>query len=261
MKTLTLLTFFLYTLATLGATSPSSFPPNSKLSGIIEKGDFLYSQREDMNNVFKARDLFLQEFRSHPNNIEILWRLSMVDYYIGHLAFEEKTRIKYFKEGIKLGNKCLELSKEDPKAECYFWLATNSALAKKESGIISLAFNIDDIIELLEKSKEIDPGYAGAGAYRTLALVYFKAPALFGGNSKKAFQYIKEAIEIRPHEPLNYYFYVKLLMQDGEQKEAMKVASSYLQENKPQKFPYFESNTAYKNLEYFKKTKKLPEED
>jgi len=253
MKCLTLLTFFLYSLTTLG--SPS------KINDAIQKGDTLYSLRKDMNNVFKARDLFWQAYESHPNNPMLLWRLSMVDYYIGHLAFEKKRRIKYFREGVELGNKCIELSKENPMAECYFWLATNRALAKKESGILGLAFNIGDIIKLLEKAKTLKPDYAGAGSYRTLALVYFKAPALFGGNSDKAFRYIKEAIKIKPHEPLNYFFYVKLLLDNGEPEKAMVVATRYLKENKPRKFPYFESNTAYKKLEIFKQTKTMPQSD
>lgn len=253
MKTLILATLFLCSLTTLGTPL--------EVNEIIKKGDLLYAQREDMNNVFKARDLFMQEFATQPQSRALLWRLSMVDYYIGHLAFQEETRKKYYREGIERAQTCIDLTKHNPKAECYFWLATNQALLKKESGIIALAFGIGDIIELLKKSKEIDPHYAGAGAYRTLALAYFKAPALFGGDSDKAFQYIKKAIKITPREPLNYYFYVKLLVEEGEKEKAMKVATDYLKANKPHKFPYFESNTAYKNLQIFQKTNHLADSD
>ncbi len=227
----------------------------------LKKGDDLYEQREEIQNVLAAQKIYEEALAQNPKEPELMWRLSMVHYYIGHLDKDSDIRIKHYELGVDLGEKCVELSKAKPLVGCYFWLATNTALLKKEIGIFSLAFNISGIIDLFEEAKKIDPLYAGSGPYRMLALLYYKAPAILGGDNEKDFENMKLAIKNSPEEPLNYYFYVRLLIGEEQLEEAKKITGQFLEKPRPQSWPFFESKTAYKNLVVFYNTGKLPKKD
>lgn len=228
------------------------------LNQSLKKGDELYEQREQIENVLAAQKIYEKALTHYPDEPELMWRLSMVHYYIGHLDKDSDIRINHHEKGVALGEKCVELSKAKPLVGCFFWLATNTALLKKEIGIFSLAFNISAIIDLFEEAKKIDPLYAGSGPYRMLALLYYKAPAILGGDNEKAFENIKLAIKNSPKEPLNYFFYVKLLIGEDQVEEAKKITEKFLENPRPQVWPFFESKTAYKNLVVFYNTGKLP---
>jgi tetratricopeptide (TPR) repeat protein len=232
-----------------------------KNQSILVTADHLYSEREDFNKAKKALQIFEQYNKDYPNSVEGLWRLSMGHYYIGHLLLGKKNRFNrkdHFRKGLEAGKKCESLSKK-PKVECYFWQATNLALLEQEKGIMSLAFSLGDIIDLLEKAKKTDATYASAGAYRTLAILYSKAPGFLGGDNEKARSYIKKAIELAPNEPLNIVFYAKFLINDDNKPKAIKTISSFIKRADPLKFPFFESKNAYKELNHFLKHEQWPE--
>ena len=222
----------------------------------IKKADLLYEQREDISNVWEAKKIY-EELLAEGEN-ETLWRLSMVHYYIGHKDKEESKRIEHYNKGVDYGRKCREIFKDRRKVECSFWLASNLALLKKENGIFSLAFNLSEVIELFEEAKTLDPLFAGAGPYRMLALLYYKAPGILGGDNDKAFSYIEKAIELKPNEPLNYYFYVKILLDESENEKAKELTKKYLERPRPKKWAFFESKRAYKRLVVFYNTGDLP---
>ena len=232
-----------------------------KYQKLLKKADALYAQRKKFEKAKKALLLFQEYNRENPNSVEGLWRLSMGNYYVGHLLEGRKNsfnRKKHFLEGLKAGKEC-ELNAKKPKVECYFWQATNLALLEQENGIISLAFSLDDIIKLLEKAKETNPTYASAGAYRTLSILYSRSPAFLGGDNEKARSYIKKAISLAPNEPLNVVFYAKFLISDDNKPKAIQIISNFIKKADPQSFPFYESKNAYNELNYFLKHEQWPE--
>jgi tetratricopeptide (TPR) repeat protein len=191
------------------------------------------------------------------NSIDALWRISMAHYYIGHVLKKSSNREKHFRLGVKTGKKCAELSKRQ-SVECIFWLATNTALLNKEHGILSLAFGIGHMIDLFEEARKLNPDYASAGPYRMLALLYYKAPGFLGGDKKKALSYIKQSIEKSPNEPLNVYFYMTFLLDKKKSDEAMKIANDFSKKANPKTFPFYESHSAYRKINYFIAHKSFP---
>ncbi|HAZ11973.1 MAG: hypothetical protein A2X86_07020 [Bdellovibrionales bacterium GWA2_49_15] len=226
----------------------------------LDLGDALYEKREQLENVYKAQGHFGKHLDANPNDVQGLWRASMVNYYIGHLLENEDKRIEHYKLGVGQGEACVTHSAKK-LGQCYFWLATNTALLKKEKGSINLAFGISSIIDLFNKALELDPLYAGAGPYRMLALLYFKAPFFLGGDEGKAYEFIKEAIRLKPNEPLNHYFYVSFLVKNKKLPEAKEAAKSFLDKVNPSSFEFFESINAHKKILTFFETGDLPKND
>lgn len=233
---------------------------NASLPKDLITGDKLYAERENLEKAYQALSLYEKHLDLEPDSIEALWRASMANYYVGHLLSNDSKRIDHYRKGVKQGIQCAELTK-DKKVECYFWQATNMALLKKEHGILSLALGISNVIKIYEKALLIDSHYAGSGPYRMLALLFYKAPGFLGGDELKAYEYIKKAIEQSPKEPLNYYFYIKFLVEDNEVEQALKIAKLFAKDTSDSTFSYFESRTAFKNINIFLATKELPKKD
>ena len=234
---------------------------NKIFSKLLDKGDKLYSQRENFEKAKEALTIFEQYNKEITGDPEGLWRVSMAYYYVGHLLPGKKNRFQrkdYFSKGVEAGKKCQKFSKA-PRVECYFWQGTNLALLLQEKGILSMAFSLDEIIDLLEKARQTDPHYASAGAYRTLAILYHKAPGFLGGDEKKALHYSLKSMELAQNEPLNVAVYAKMMDDLDQESKALDKISSFLSDAKPDKFPFFESKNAYKELLYFQKHREWPE--
>lgn len=226
-------------------------------ANLLSEGDSLYKQRQEIQNVEKALDLYQNFLKKNKNSSDALWRISMTYYYLGHKSAKSSRREKYFRKGVDFGNKCAAISKRK-KVECIFWLATNTALLNKELGVLSLAFGIGEMIDLFEESRKLDDDYASSGPYRMLALLYFKAPGFLGGDENKAFEYIKKAIKRSPNEPLNVYFYLTFLVKDKQSEKAFEIAKQFKSQANPKNFQFYESESAYTKIVYFIENRRFP---
>ena len=235
------------------------FPQFALGQNLIEQGAKLYDQRENMDNVYEALKLFEKHLEKDPNSAEANWRASMANYYIGHLIKGRRKRKRHFHLGIKYAEKCVEIT-QGKLVDCHFWLGTNVALLKQEKGLLSMAFGLKEIFDHFETSRKLDPKYASSGPYRMLAVLSFRAPGFLGGDSSKAYDYIKTAIKNSPNEPLNVYFYAQFLVDDDREAEALKYMESFIAKADPKKFAFFESRKAFKNLKHYVKNKRWLEE-
>ncbi len=228
---------------------------------LLIKADKLYAERKDVNQAKKALEAFKQYNRNAPKDPAGLWRMSMAYYYIGHLLPGRKNRLNrknYFSKGIEAGQSCVKYSLR-PKVECFFWQGTNLALLEQERGLVSLAFGLNEVIDLLEKAKKIDPHYASAGAYRTLSIIYHRAPRFLGGDSEKSEKYIKKSMTLFPNEPLNIIFYAKYLIDRDQQAKAKKVIQLFLKKANPKRFSFLESKSSFTELKYYAEYGSWPE--
>ena len=224
-------------------------------TGLLKRGDALYKKREKLENVYEAYNFYKRALGEKKDQAS-LWRVSMSSYYIGHKLKDTDERMKYFNEGVDAGSQCVQMA--SVPVECFFWLATNLALQGKEKGLVNLAFGLDDIFEYFEKAKAIDPLYAAAGPYRMLAMLYHKTPGILGGDNNKATELINKAVSLRPSEPLNTYFLMKILVDRDEEDEAVKVGQEFLKQDMPKEFEFFESLRALRRMTFFVENKKWP---
>ncbi|MFT3925077.1 MAG: TRAP transporter TatT component family protein [Myxococcales bacterium] len=86
-------------------------------------------------------------------------------------------------------------NKEDAAALYWAGLAWGSQMANSGGSVADLA-DAPVARTLLERSVELDPGYADAGALGVLGTVEASFPELFGGNLEKAKGYYERALEV-----------------------------------------------------------------
>ncbi len=110
----------------------------------------------------------------------------------GHLREKLKARdlpglVTYLKENYK--------DADDAPALYWAGLSWGSQLANSGGSVTDLG-DAPVARALLERSVDLDPGYADAGALGVLGTVEASFPALFGGNLEKAKAYYERALEV-----------------------------------------------------------------
>lgn len=226
---------------------------NASIQTEIKIYDQYYAQRSNIENVFKAVKGHLKLLKKNPQSIDLLWRLSMEYYFLGHKSTNEEKKLLYHQKGIQYGKLCSQLA-HGKRVECPFWQATNLALYLQEKGLFSIAFKIKEIIRTYKKAEDLDPLYLGAGPLRMQSIFYYKAPRILGGDHKLAIKLIEKAIKLAPKEPLNYHFYLQYLTNDGQEKKGKEVARQAVNSIDPSNIPFYESRGAFKDIVKFLET-------
>lgn len=127
------------------------------------------------------------------------------------------------RKGISWGEKCVELSPQEPG--CYFYRAVNTGLYY-EAAPLNYQKGLKKIIRDCQKVIALDPTYDGGGAYRILGNIYLKVPSF--ALSKKAIRkdvdlaarYAGEALAIDPKNSDNRLLWAEILMEQERFEEA-----------------------------------------
>ena len=237
------------------------FTQHAHASQQYSEGDSAFLKRGEQegggqDQARKALQLFREYHSKNPSDPESGWRHSMGCYFFGlHIAKDDDEKLQIFAEGRDAGKSALELA---PKcAPCHFWTAINMALYGKHAGIFKMFFSISTIRHHLQETVNIDPGYAGAGAYRLLGLIEQKLPGILGGSNKRAKEYFEKAIRTVPDEPLNHLFLMKLLIEEMDDIEGAKAVAKKGLAVPPPPPDRIESIGSLKELEEFLKKPNL----
>lgn len=171
----------------------------------LDLADSHFKGRENIANAHIALNQYRQLATEHEDEKgEVSWRISMACYFVGFKdAGTSNEKIKLFEEGIRAAD--FALFKNKNCSGCYFWKAINLALLGERKGVVQSLFMLKEIRRNLLRSIELDPYYAGAGAYRLLGVIEESLPGLLGGSNDKAIFYFEKAISLVPNEPLNYH--------------------------------------------------------
>ena len=164
----------------------------------------LYKQREDLNKVRQGVVALRQATTKDPGNYDAQWQLSKFNYYLATHTTDDTERDKAFRDGINAGESATKLQPE--KADGHFWLGANYGGAAERSAIQGLA-TVDDIKKQMETVLRLDSGYQNGSAYMVLGLVYLNAPALVGGDPKKAVEIMEQG---QSYGEPNAFFHLNL---------------------------------------------------
>lgn len=229
MKTLVLLLLFL---------SPDIHGSiKNQINPEFADADQAFQKRKEPLYAAKAFRLYQKSFQKNPYRPEAGWKFAMSAYYHGLRNInEDSKKIEIFKEGQKAGESSILASEklDQPCAPCHFWTAINLALKSEAIGPFKTLFALDEVMNHLEKTKEIDAKYAWGGADRTLGLIYHRLPGILGGDREESMRRFEEAIRIAPDEPLNFLGLAMILSENSaELKRAIEVVSRGLKRNPP----------------------------
>jgi len=163
------------------------------------EADQLYSQREDLSKVRLGVALLRQARTADYGSYEAAWKLARISYYLGAHTEDERERDEAFREGTEAGKTAVQLSSEKP--EGHFWLGANYGGSAEHSTLAGLS-NIEDIRREMEAVLRIDEQFQAGSAYLVLGQLYLEAPRLFGGDYRKALEYLEKGLRFGSNNPL-----------------------------------------------------------
>jgi predicted Zn-dependent protease len=173
--------------------------PEKSTSETIAEADTLYSQRNDLANVRRGIIALRQARTRDTANYQAAWKLARLDYFLGSHAKDDAEKDVAFRDGIDAGKSAVLL--EDNKPDGHFWLGANYGGSAEMSILASLS-SIQDIRTEMEKVVQLDESYNGGSAYLGLGQLYLKAPKMFGGDSKKAVEYLEKGLRFGSNNAL-----------------------------------------------------------
>jgi hypothetical protein len=123
-------------------------------------------------------------------------------YRAGKAAPNDGDARRHYQRGIDLARQELSAKPDAPAA--LLWLAGNLAGEALTHGRLSALRVIPEIEATLLRLEQLHPSYDHAAAARSLANLYWRAPAIISiGSSKKAARYFQLALERAPSFPGN----------------------------------------------------------
>lgn len=165
----------------------------------IAEADQLYPQREDLSKARLGVALLRQARTADYGSYEAAWKLARISYYLGAHTDDERERDEAFREGTEAGKTAVQVSGDKP--EGHFWLGVNYGGSAQHSTLTGLS-NIDDIRREMEAVLKIDEQFQGGSAYLALGQLYLEAPRLFGGDYRKAIEYLEKGLKFGSNNPL-----------------------------------------------------------
>jgi tetratricopeptide (TPR) repeat protein len=158
----------------------------------IAQADQLYSQREDLSKARLGVALLREARTADYGSYESAWKLARISYYLGAHTEDERERDEAFRDGTEAGKTAVQLSSDKP--EGHFWLGANYGGSAEHSTLAGLS-NIEDIRREMEAVLKIDEQFQAGSAYLGLGQLYLQAPRLFGGDYRKALEYLEKGLK------------------------------------------------------------------
>ena len=209
-----------------GAPTESPATDSASAAEDITTADQLYSQRADLMQLRRGIVSLRQAWTKDPGNYDAAWKLSKFNYYLATHTDDSKERDDAFKAGIDAGKSAVQL--QNGKPDGHFWLGANYGGAAERSAIQGLA-TVNDIRNEMETVLHQDEGYQNGSAYMVLGLVDLNAPAIVGGDPKKAVEEMEKGLPFgEPNAFLHLHLaeaYKKVGRNEDARKEIKKIFS------------------------------------
>ena len=192
----------------------------------ITNADQLYAQRADLLQLRRGIVSLRQAVTKDPGNYDAAWKLSKFNYYLATHSDDSNERDSAFRAGIDAGKTAVQLHNDKPDG--HFWLGANYGGAAEHSAIQGLA-TVSDIRNEMQTVLKLDQGYQNGSAYMVLGLVDLNAPALVGGDPKKAVEEMEKGLPFgEPNAFLHLHLaeaYKKVGRNDDARREIKKILS------------------------------------
>ena len=146
-------------------------------------------------------------------------------YRLGKAAADDRAARREYQRGIDSARSVLAASPDEPGA--LLWLAANLAGEALTHGKVFALGVIPEIERTLLRLEQTSPLYDHAAAARSLANLYWKAPALISvGSSKKAAALFQQALARAPDFPGNQAMAAAFFADQGDCPRARALAAA-----------------------------------
>lgn len=198
----------------------------------LERGDELFGKRNltDQTPIYEA----IKEFKAlaaetddEYEKYEALWKISWCYYWLGQHAKGKDAKKKLHDAGMEYGKQAKSMKPEE--VEGHYFYGINLGKWGKANGVIASLFKLKELRATMNRAKELDPSFEGAGAYRTLGKVQCEVPSYATGSLSESEELLRKAIKITKQNgeewsyPLNHVYLATTLGKRGKKDEARKL--------------------------------------
>jgi tetratricopeptide (TPR) repeat protein len=170
----------------------------------MARADALWPLRGDLSKAQRAVELYKEVLAKDPQNVEALWKLARMHYWIGSHTQDKKAKLKVLQEGILYAKRAISL--QEDCVDCHYWLGVNYGVYGEAKGVLKSLSLVEPIKEEMNRVIALDPDYRGGAAYRILGRLYFKLPWFAGGSKKESVRYLRKALQLDPKSFLTRVF-------------------------------------------------------
>jgi tetratricopeptide (TPR) repeat protein len=185
----------------------------------IAEAETLYEGREDLTKARVAVAALRQARTADYGNYEAAWKLARAAFYVGDRTDNDSEQDDMFREGTEAGKAAVTLQPDKPDG--HFWLGANYG-GKAASSTLANLSSFQDIKGEMEAVLKLDEGYQGYSAYLGLGRLYLQAPAMLGGDSQKAIQYLEKGVKLNPNHALMRFHLAEAYAENNRDAEAKK---------------------------------------
>lgn len=170
---------------------------------LLDEGDAAWNRRDDPGMPEAARRAYWHAIAADPQQPEGYWKAARASILVGQLLEGKEARGDAFLRGLRTTQ--LLLAREDELAQAHYYYALNLGLLAKERPTRGHEA-VKEMLPHLERAIELAPQLDRAGAYRTLAMVYLRAPGwpTSVGDEEAGLEYATLAVEKAPDYPGNH---------------------------------------------------------
>ncbi len=192
--------------------------PAAAADDLLAQANAAYAQRGDLQQAQRAAELYAQALSANPKSEEAAYRLSMAWFWLGMNAPEGKD-LEPFEKAVNAAKQAVEINPDSLPG--HYWLGVTYGVYGKAKGIMKSLSLVDPIKEEMNWVLKKDPNYEKGGPQRVLGRLYFKLPGLFGGDTDKAIDNLKQAVQIGPERWINHLYLAEVYLKEGEKPQAV----------------------------------------
>lgn len=185
----------------------------------LQEGDAAWERRETPGMPDAARRAYWHAMVADPQQPDSYWKAARASILVGLLLQGKEARGEAFLHGLRTTR--LLLAREDEIAQAHYYYALNLGLLAKERPSRGHEA-VKEMLPHLKKTFELAPQLDRAGAYRTLALVYLRAPGWPAsvGDEEAGLEYATLAVENAPDYPGNHLALAEAWIATGNRRKA-----------------------------------------
>jgi len=182
-----------------------------------------------VENAVKAKEIAEQIIISEPENIKALVLLSRYCLFAGAGRQTNEEKLVEYEKGRELAGKVEKL--DHASADASFYFAANLGRTAELKGIFNALGIAAEVKKGMERTLQKDKNHPLAKV--ALANYYYRMPGLFGGNTEKAVELLKESLETNPDLTMAYVDLARIYKVQGKTKEALDLLEKVIKKENP----------------------------
>ena len=191
---------------------------------LLAEADSAWERREEPGQAALALRDYGRAAAADPSSYDAYWKAARASGTVGQRLEKETSRAAEFERGAGIAR--LGIAVQPERAEAHYYSAVTLGLWARERESIGVAA-VKEMIPHLETAGEADPGLERGGPFRTLALVYLRAPGwpTSVGDEAAGLDWARRAADQDPEHPGNQLALAEALQANGEGEAAREAAA------------------------------------